>query len=403
MTIACPDCGLLVELPVLSRGIMAACSLCGADLERTSGRSISAGLSCALGTFFLLFPANLLPLLSVSIFGMHNQTLLASGVMMLWDGDWILLAACVGAFAVILPFIRFGLLSAVLGALKLGYRPGWLGAGFRWALWLDIWAMPDVFLLGCFVGYYRLINVSQMRVAIHAGGYCFVAAALLAILSRASIDRRTVWRAIGREAEFPQGTATISCTTCDLVVPAAAEGKDCQRCGATLHARKPYAVERATALTIAAFILFFPANFLPMNITIQMGEPVYHTIFEGVRELFDAGLWSLGVIIFTTSIGIPAAKILGMGWFLWSVQRRSRSHLVAKTKLHRFIAEIGRWSNVDPFTIAVFVPLMTFGPFASSNAAWGSTAFLVVVVLTLLASLTFDPRLLWDVDKGSAS
>ncbi len=387
----------------MARGTRAECSLCDADLERTSGRNLSAGLSCALGTFFLLLPGNLLPLLSVSVFGMHNQTLLGSGVRMLWDADWILLAAFVGAFAIVLPFIRFGLLSTVLGALHLGYRPAWLGAGFRWAVWLDIWAMPDVFLLACFVGYYRLINVSVMRVTIHSGGYCFIAAAFLAMLCRASIDNRKVWRAIGPEIELPQDAETISCTTCDIVQAVSAEGKDCPRCGALLHARKPYAVMRASALTAAAFILFFPANFLPMNTSVQMGEPVTHTIFQGVRELFAAGLWPLGVIIFCTSIGIPALKIFGMGWFLLSVRRRSGTHLVAKTKLHRFIAEIGRWSNVDPFTIAVFVPLMTFGSFASSSAAWGSTAFLAVVVLTLLASLTFDPRLLWDAAEESTA
>src|SRR5574337_205916 len=254
VTIACPDCGRLAELPALAPGGKAACSLCDATLERTSGRSVAAGLSCALGTFFLLFPANLLPLLSVSIFGMRKEALLGSGVLMLWGNDWMLLAACIAAFAIILPFIRFGLLSAVLAMVEFGYRPAWLGAGFRWALWLDIWAMPDVFLLGCGVGYFRLINVSQMHVRVHAGGYCFIAAALLAMLSRAAIDRRTVWRAIGPVAEVPETDRLISCTTCDLVQPAATEGQDCPRCAATLHARKPYAVERATALTAAAFI-----------------------------------------------------------------------------------------------------------------------------------------------------
>jgi paraquat-inducible protein A len=398
--IACPDCGLLEELPVLSRGTNVECQLCGADLERTSGRSIIAALAYALGTFFLLFPANILLLMSVHIFGMHNQSRLATGIFDLWDRDWILLAAMTGAFAVFLPFLRFGLLSVVLGAVRLGYRPQWLGSAFRWALWLDTWAMPDVYLLAGFIGYYRLIHAGPMKVAIGAGGYCFIAVALLAMLSRASLDRRTVWRAIAPEAEVEEDEETLSCNTCDLIQPVDCAGKDCPRCGATLHVRKPYSVMRATALTVAAFVLFFPANILPMNTTVQMGSKVDYTIFEGVRELFQADLWPLGVIIFCTSIGIPAVKILGMGWLLWSIHRRSRKHLVFKTKFHRFINEIGRWSNVDPFTITVFVPLMTFGTFASSKAAWGSTAFIAVVVLTLLATMSFDSRLLWDAAES---
>lgn len=394
--IACPDCGLLEELPSLRRGSNAECSLCGGDLERTSGRSITAGLCCALGTFILLIPGNLLPLLSVGIFGMHNKNRLASGISMLWDRDWLLLAILTGAFALVLPFIRFGLLSAVLATIKLGHTPRWVGHGYRWALWLDVWAMPDVYLLAGFVGYFRLIHVTEMTVRIGAGGYCFLAAAFLAMLSRASIDRRTVWRTIAPEAEVTDDEETVSCTTCDLVQPLDCAGRDCPRCGAGLRIRKPYAMLRATALTIAAFVLFFPANILPMNTSIQLGRPVTYTIFKGVQELFDNGLWPLGIIIFCTSIAIPAVKILGMGWLIWSVRQRSRKHLAGRTKFHRFITEIGRWSNVDPFAITVFVPLMTFGTLASSDAAWGSTAFIAVVVLTLLATMCFDSRLMWD-------
>ncbi len=401
--IACPDCGLLEELPPRTPGTNASCRLCGGDLERTSGRSVAAGLACALGTFFLLFPGNLLPLLGVGIFGMHNTNRLSSGITMLWDRGWLLLAILTGAFALVLPFLRFGLLSTVLAMVQLGYRPRWLGHGFRWTLWLDTWAMPDVYLLAGFVGYFRLVHVQQMTVRVGAGGYCFLAAGFLAMLSRGSIDRRTVWRAIGPEAELAEETRTISCTTCDLVRPADCEGSDCPRCGARLHARKPYATLRALALTLAAFIFFFPANILPMNTSVQMGRPMTYTIFKGVRELFNAGLWPLGVIIFCTSIGIPALKIFGMGWLIWSVKRESKKHLVAKTRFHRFITEIGRWSNVDPFTITVFVPLMTFSTLASSDAAWGATAFIGVVVLTLLATMCFDSRLIWDAaEAGSA-
>ena len=125
-----------------------------------------------------------------------------------------------------------------------------------------------------------------------------------------------------------------------------------------------------------------------------------------MQELFINGLWLLGVIIFCTSIAIPAVKIMGMGWLLWSVVTDAIVSLFVGiiTLLFvidalfpiRFITEIGRWSNVDPFAITVFVPLMTFGTLASSDAGWGSTAFIAVVILTLLGTMTFDSRLLWD-------
>jgi paraquat-inducible protein A len=394
MTIACADCGALEDLPPLAAGDRAVCPVCANNLELTSGRSIDAALGCALGTFFFLFPANLVPLMSVSMLSMRRSSLLSSGVIDLWNEQWALLAILIGAFAIVLPFIRFGLLSLALGTIRLGYRPWWLGSAFRWAVWLDTWAMPDVFLLGAFVGYSRV--AANLNVTIEWGGYCFIAAAFLSMVSRASLDRQIVWRAIGPDRHIASDAPMLSCLTCDLVAPAATEGRPCPRCRAPLRTRKPDSILRTGALTAAAFILFWPANIYPMSTSVQLGEPVPYRIIDGVRALFAAGFAPLGVIIFFTSIAIPALKILGLGWCVISTLRRSRKHLVLKTRLYRAIDELGRWSNVDPFTIAVFVPLMKFDSLASSHAAPGSTPFILVVALTLAASQFFDPRLMWD-------
>lgn len=379
------------------------CRLCHSDLELHDGRSITAALACSLGTFLLLFPGNLLPLVQLHIFTMHGDNTIAGGIGILWSRHWVILAGLSAVSALILPFIRFGILSAVLGSVLFGRRPRWLGPAFRWAIWLDIWAMPDVFLLGAFVGYYRLIHVNQLHVQIAIGGMCFIAAAFLAMLSRAVIDRRAVWRTIAPEAEIMPGEKTISCITCDLVQPLSREGKRCPRCGATLHARKPNAIPYTVALLVAAFVLFFPANFLPMNTSVQMGQHVNYTIFHGVRALFDNGLWPLGIVIFCTSIFIPIAKIVVQAWCVWSVRKRSNRHLVSKTKLFRLVAELGRWSQTDPFVIVFYTPLMNFGALGSANAAWGATAFMLMTYLTLVASEVFDPRLMWDAAKGLAS
>ncbi|HVN30002.1 MAG TPA: paraquat-inducible protein A [Candidatus Binataceae bacterium] len=395
MTIACIDCGSLEELSTLAPGSTAMCPVCERSFERSRGRSITAALACSMGTFLLLFPANLIPLMSVDMLRMHRSARLGAGVIQIWNDGWIILAPLIGAFAVILPFVRFGLLSLVLGEVRLGRRPRWLGPAFRWAVWLDVWAMPDVFLVGCFVGYSRV--AASLNVKIEAGGYCFIAAALLSMLSRASIDLRSVWRAISEDRPITGLEPVLSCTTCDLVMPVTAEGQDCPRCGATLHVRKPYSLSRTLALVSAAFILYWPANLFPMSSTLQMGTIQRHRIVDGISELFAAGFAPLGIIIFCTSIAIPVLKIFGLAWCAASVLLGSRKYLVAKTRVYRAVDEIGRWSNVDPFTIAVFVPLMHFGSMVDTHAELGATAFILVVVLTLLASRSFDPRLMWDV------
>jgi len=134
-----------------------------------------------------------------------------------------------------------------------------------------------------------------------------------------------------------------------------------------------------------------------------MGERMTHRIVDGIRELFDAGLWPLGVLIFCTSVAIPLLKLGGLSWFMLSIWRRSARALTLKTTTYRFIDEIGRWSCIDVFTIAVFVPLLQFDGLLTSQAAPGAVAFILVVLLTMWASRAFDPRLMWDAAHREAS
>lgn len=397
MTIGCPDCGALADIPPLLPRSTAVCPLCHGHLEKTSGRSITAALACSLGTLLLLIPANALPLLQVNVFTMTTKSVIGVGIADLWNQHWLLIAGCTALFVIIFPFIFFGLLTAVLACLQLGYRPPWLAAAFRWAMWLELWAMSDVFLLASFVGYYRLIHLSAAHVEIGLGGYCFMAAGFLTMITRAALDRRTVWRALGPEAAMPAGGDVLSCATCDLIQPFSREGQPCPRCGAALHSRKVDAMPRTAAYVVSAFVLFVPANVLPMNISMQLGTMHSYTIFTGVRDLFQAGLWPLGILVFCTSILIPFGKIAALAWCVLTVWRHSTVHVLAKTEIFRLIAELGRWSKTDPFTIVFFVPLVHFGGMASSSAGWGATAFMAMSVLTMFASMSFDTRLMWDV------
>jgi paraquat-inducible protein A len=402
VTIACPDCGTLEEIPRLLRRETAVCIRCRTDLEKTTGRSLGAALACSLATFLLLVPVNVLPLLRVDILGMHSQNITAAGVAQLWGRGWILLAGLSALLVIVLPFFRFGLLSAVLAALRLARRPAWLGPAFRWAMWLDPWSMLDVYLLAGCVGYYRLINIDEAHVSIELGGACFIAAAFLTMLSRASLDARTVWRAIGGETRLARGEPVLGCTTCSLVQPLSREGRRCPRCGARLRARKLDAVAWTAALLIASLALIFPANLYPMNVSNHLGQRVDYTIMTGVRDLFKSGLYPLGALIFCTSILTPAVKIFALGWCVLSVWRGSRRRLLAKTRVLRIIAEMGRWSKTDPFAIVFFVPLIHFGSLGNEQAGWGATAFMMMTFLTMVASTTFDPRLMWDAAGSGA-
>lgn len=394
MAIACPDCGSIQELPALPARATASCRGCGNALERTAGRSISAALALSLTTLLLLGAAMSLPFLSVNMLGMSRATHIYSVIGLLLKSQWVLLAVGVTAFIVVLPLLRFALLVVVLGAIRFGFRPAWLGPAFRYAISMDLWSMPDVLLIGSFIGYTRL-NM-DLPTHIGAGGWCFIGAAALSMIAHASLDRRTVWRAIGHDREIPRNRPAISCSACDLAVSASAEGGRCPRCRGRLHARKPDALVRTAALVCAGLILYPAANIWPMTILSRLGATEPHTIFYGMKRLAEVGLWPFAIIIFITSIAIPLLKLAALAWCVLSVRFRWRRALAFRTRLYHYVDGLGRWSNVDIMIIAVFAPLMQFGRLVSVHVGIGATCFFAVVVVTMLASRCFDARLMWD-------
>jgi len=126
------------------------------------------------------------------------------------------------------------------------------------------------------------------------------------------------------------------------------------------------------------------------------GKTQSYTIFGGIRELMNIGLWPLALIVFTASIAIPIFKILAMVYMLIATHYQSATQLNNRTRLYRFIDFIGRWSMIDIFMVSILVALVHFGWFAQITPDMGAVYFSGVVILTLLATHHFDPRLMWD-------
>jgi len=262
--------------------------------------------------------------------------------------------------------------------------------------------MIEVYLVGCFVSYSRIKVVST--VTIEAGGWSLVAAGLVLLVALTQLDERTVWEmlrpgsAARRDSRdiAPAHTESISCTICDLIVGAAASGQQCPRCGARLHRRKTASSQRTVALVIAGYLLYIPANTLSILTTVQFGREEHNTILSGVLELIRNDLWPLAIIVFTASIVLPLIKLFGLTWMLAATRAGSQRLLVTRTRLYRSIDTIGRWSNIDIFSVSVLVAVLQFGSLTAVHAGGGLVAFAAVVIITMLATMTFDPRLMWD-------
>lgn len=170
----------------------------------------------------------------------------------------------------------------------------------------------------------------------------------------------------------------------------------CPRCGATLHRRRPHSIQYSWAFLIAAMILYIPANLLPMMRTTTLLESTEDTIMSGVLQLWAGGSWDLAAIVFVASIMVPLSKFLAMILLLVTTQRGSDWRRAERTRLYRIIEGIGHWSMLDVFVVALLVALVHFKTFGSVEAGAGAIAFGAMVLLTMLASLSFDPRLIWD-------
>jgi paraquat-inducible protein A len=190
----------------------------------------------------------------------------------------------------------------------------------------------------------------------------------------------------------------VACETCSLVLrPLRAHRPGhCPRCGARLEWRKHRSVEMTWALVIAAAICYLPANLLPVMETTALGGTEPDTIMGGVMLLWNTGSWPLALIVLVASVMVPLGKLVALAYLLISVRRGAASTPAERTRLYRMVEAIGRWSMLDVFVDTFTVALVQLSPLMSVVPGPGVLFFAAVVVLTMIAAETFDPRLIWD-------
>lgn len=188
------------------------------------------------------------------------------------------------------------------------------------------------------------------------------------------------------------------CEGCGLLSRPASGARvgTCPRCGEDLVFRKTDSIARTWAFLLAAAICYVPANLLPVLTTTTAAGPESDTILQGVVLLWSPTGWPLSIIVLVASIMIPSAKILALGYLLITVQRGSVRNNEQRIRLYRLVELVGRWSMVDVFVDVFTASLVQLQPLMSVEPAIGLFFFAAVVVLTMLAVESFDPRLIWD-------
>lgn len=393
----CRDCGLLQRLPDVPDGAVAVCNRCDAMLRNSQRHTLPLLLGCAGAGLALFALAFCLPLASVWMPGGRFATadLFTGPELLRQTGAWPL-ALVVVVTLMVLPAFELSVMVAMTLAVRSGDVPRWMRRSFATLPALSSWAMIDVFMLGATIALVRLRG--WMHVDFGLALFALGGVVLCSIGVDAALDRRALWARVPLlvgSSRGAGGSKLISCAGCDLV-SSCEERDSCPRCSRTLYTRKRDSVNRTWALGLTAVLVAIPANVLPVMTITQAGTGGPSTILGGTIELVEHGFWPLAVLVFVASIVVPLLKLVALAVLLICTSLGSAGSLGARTKLFRAVSFVGRWSMLDIFATMTLVELARFGWLGNVLPGAGATAFCGVVVLTMLASESFDPRLMWD-------
>jgi paraquat-inducible protein A len=356
-------------------------------------------VSGALAVFVI---ANWFPIVRLATQGLTIEATLIDALMLTWLQGHEFVAIMTGLFAFAFPLGQILFLFWALRALSSRRLPGDFHYGLRVLRAISAWSMIPVMLLGVLVAIVKLSGMATLTVG--AGLWAFGAlSVMMTILSRVSAHR--LWRYAEDAGLVPVSGALLrkgdtpgACLACGYVQPIhpKAARQACARCRAPIHLRKVDTTARVWAFLIAAAILYIPANILPvMNVRLPTGVSS-HTILGGVVELWRLGSWDLSIIVFVASVVVPMTKLFALAVLM--VKRQWQGSLVQRqrTRLYELVEFIGQWSMLDVFVVILLSSMANFPGVSQISAGPGAASFGVVVVLTMFAAMSFDPRLGWD-------
>ena len=393
----CPGCGLLQTVPALMPGITAHCVRCPTTLRRTSSHRLDHIIALAAAAFVLLVVMCTTTLMSVERAGIKRAANLFSGPQELVRQNMAALGAVVVFVTVLAPLGRLVGTLYVLIRLHERRPPRHLRRVFALTERLRPWSMIEVFVFGVFVAYVKLGDL--VTIGLMTGVYALLALTFVLVWMDSALDREAVWEQLDRSnlAGGPQGLGdAVGCETCGLVSVPEPDDPRCPRCASALHERKPNSVARTWALVIAAAIFYIPANYFPVLSVVQLGAGQPSTILGGVEELVTAGQYPLALLVFFASIAVPVLKLVGLSVMLVTIQTGRAGWLRDRVRLYHIVRFIGRWSMIDIFMESLLGALVAFGSVITIEPGVGALAFCAVVILTMFAAETFDPRVMWD-------
>lgn len=362
--IICHECNNRVRIPSLKHRQKATCPRCGFVLLSQNDMANERILAFSFTALIFLGLSLCFDFLGFSAGGQEQTINIIEGIQVLINQDYLFLAIIQLLAIVILPGILLIGLIYVLLPLQFGLRPYYGRRALSIVYALLPWSMAEIFLVGVLVS---LIKISSLAdIAIGPSFYAYVGFTLCMTATVLHMDKHHLFALVSRR-------------------PVHSNNMDSSE-----------NIQRTWALLFTSIILYIPANVLPIMNTRFLGVDEPSTILGGVIVLWKMGSFPIAIVIFVASVVVPVGKLIILIWLNYSVQKGTDIKHNERIFWYRVTEFIGRWSMVDVFVVAVLVSLIQLGNTMSIYAGPAALAFCGVVILTMLAAMNFDTRLIWN-------
>ncbi|AHM74670.2 membrane integrity-associated transporter subunit PqiA [Yersinia hibernica] len=397
--ILCRQCDMTVALPSLPYGTKAVCPRCKTTLTAQWDEPRKRPVGYAISALFMLLLANMFPFVNMRVAGITSEiTLIQIPKVMVADNY----ASMATLFMVLVQLIpAFCMVAIILLCLRVRMPHRWKALIAKVLFQFKTWCMVEIFLAGVLVSFVKLMAYGQIGIGSSFVPYCLFC--LLQVRAFQCVDRHWMWQDIAPAPALSQpliaGQTGLrqglrSCACCTAILPQAQV--ECPRCHTHGYIRRRNSLQWTMALLVTSIMLYIPANLLPIMITESLGNQMNSTIMAGVIFLWSEGSYPVAMVIFIASIMVPSLKMLAIGWLCWDAKGKGKTDTERMHFIYEIVEFVGRWSMIDVFVIAVLSSLVRIGQLMSIYPAIGALLFAMVVILTMFAALTFDPRLTWD-------
>ena len=376
--VQCHECALIVAMPNLAENQKAQCPRCGFTLSIVHRNANERIVAFAITALIFLLASLPFEFLSFSTNGLENNFNLVSSFFGLIDNNYQVLAFIELLTIFAIPTVVLLSVIYLLIPMNKGLHPKYGRKVLNMVFKLLPWCMAEIFLIGALVSLIKIISIADIELGLSF--YAFTLFSLCMTLVVLHIDQSQLYQLLTKTEK--------------------AHKIEIQESKHKIAHEDPIthtlSVQKTWAYLITAVILYIPANTLPIMTTSLFGQDDPSTIIGGVILLWSLGSYPIAAIIFIASVIVPVAKILVLAWLNYSVQKQSDTLSLERIKWYRMAEFVGRWSMIDVFVVIVLASLIQLGPTMSITPGAATLAFSGVVIITMLAAMSFEPTLIWN-------